>query len=118
MNGEIKNLTADELYKKLQKNHDLVILNILSKKGYEDCHIKNCINISLNVLDEFAKKWSKNKEIIIYCSGHDCTDEPNIFDILKQMGFNNIYSYDGGMDEWHRKHYPVNEPCELEYEKK
>ena len=113
MDIEIKKLSVDELNNKIQHNPDLVVINILSKQGYEDCHIKHSMNISIEILKEKSKKWKKDKEIVVYCDGHDCSTGIDTFNLLQQMGFKNIYSYDGGMEEWHAKDYPVNGPCEL-----
>jgi len=115
----IKTINAEELKKKIETNPDLIIVNIISGKDfdYEDCHIKQSINISLEILKEKIKNWDKNKEIVIYCPDYDCYLSENIFEFLQKEGFNKVIGYDGGMSEWHKKCYPVEPTCGLKCSK-
>ncbi len=116
---EIKTINAEELKKKIENNPELIIINILSRADYdyEDCHIKNSINISFEILEEKVKSWQKNKEIVVYCSDYDCNLSENIFEFLAKKGFKNVWGYDEGMSEWHKKCYPVESSCGLKCSK-
>ena len=110
---EIKKLTAEQLKNKIEQNPDLIVINVLTRDDYENCHIKDSINISFETLKDKLKHWDKNKEIVVYCADNDCSISQESFELLAKMGFNNVWAYEGGMREWHEKGYPTKGPCLL-----
>ncbi len=107
MMKDIKKLTAKELNDKIKQNSDLIVINVLTRNTYEDCRIKNSMNISFEELQKHVEKWNKNKEIVLYCSDFDCNLDKNVFEFLDKKGFKNLFGYEGGMTEWRKNDYPV-----------
>jgi rhodanese-related sulfurtransferase len=84
-----------------------LVVNVLPAERYEIVHIEGSVNISLDQLQKVATDWDHNKEIVVYCAGADCPMSVKAWLILDRMGFKRVYAYEGGIQEWQRKGYPV-----------
>jgi len=93
----------------------LLVINVLDPYLYDDCHIKNSINVPFEQLDAFAKELDRNTQIVLYCSNYMCT--ASIFGArqLKKMGFKQVWAYEGGMAEWYQKKLPTEGPATQAY---
>ena len=78
----------------------LVVVNVLDKKFYKDAHIPGSIQVSFMDVEEKAKKWSKNKTIVVYCSNYACTASGSVVRRLTNQGFKNAYAYKPGAAGW------------------
>lgn len=125
---EIATITAADLKKKIEalaniEDHekcDVVMVNVLGKKYYDDCHIKHSICVPLYDIIEEAKKWAdkgwdKSKEFVIYCAIDECDASEKAFRILRDMGFAKLFAYEGGIREWHLLGYPTGGACSFDY---
>ena len=99
--------TADELNTKLNKNEDIIILDVRSKESYEMGHIKNAENIPFSDLEGRSGELDNTKEIIIYCGNYDCGLSKNALTILIMAGFKNVFVLEGGIETWQDKGYAV-----------
>jgi rhodanese-related sulfurtransferase len=75
-------------------------------------YLKGTIPSSLNIPDtkfeeyySVLKDISKDKEIIVYCSGYNCTKSPIVAEKLKEKGHTNVKVYPAGEPEWNRLSY-------------
>jgi rhodanese-related sulfurtransferase len=93
-----------------------IVINALDREHYQDCHIKNSINVPLDALTEYAKQLKKDDYIIVYCAHYDCPVSKNAYKLLTQLGFTHVAAYEGGIVEWRQKQYPLVGNCAL-YEK-
>lgn len=113
---EITAIDAELLQKKMTESaSDLVVINVLSEEYYNDCHIKGSINIPLFNLKDKAQALDKNKKIIVYCTNKMCTASSAAFKILKELGFEHVFAYEGGMADWHKRNFPTKGACSLPY---
>ena len=108
-------MTADQLRDKLARAQRIEVVNVLSEDTYDDCHIRGSINVPLRKIKKHAKKWRRDELIVLYCASYTCPASKHAFNILAQMGFSNIYAYEGGMKEWREKDYPTTGLCRLGY---
>lgn len=70
---------------------DSVIVDVRSKKEFENDHIKDAVNIPLDLLPlNIAKLGNKNKIIITYCASGVRSGVANNF--LKKNGYLNVYN--------------------------
>ncbi len=83
------------------------LIDVRCSKEFSRYHIKGATNI--NVMDlKFIKalaKFVKNGKYIIYGQGN--TRSQRAFDIMKKMGFQEVYMMSGGLLEWELLEYPV-----------
>lgn len=89
------------------KKNGPVLINVLDKELYDDCHIKGSIHVPFDKIELYARALDKKTEIIFYCSNYQCSSSLYAAEKLKQDGFENVYVYEGGMAEWYQKGYPV-----------
>ena len=84
----------------------LLVVNVLNRDLYDDCHIPGSIHVDfMDVMDK-AKEWSKSTKIVIYCANYACTASSSAVRSLKNEGFD-AYEYGAGMAGWFQAGYPV-----------
>lgn len=104
----MKTIKKDELRKKLDNNDDFILIEVLSEEEYHDSHIEGAINIPLKKIGTEAKqRFDEDTEIVVYCSDYECSSSPTAAKKLDDLGFTNVYVYEGGKKEWKEAGYPM-----------
>ncbi len=99
-----------------QKKEGLFVVNVLDAEHFDDCHIKDSINVTVDKLDDFIADLDKEKaEVVFYCSNYMCTASGFCAKKLKDMGYSNVWAYEAGMAEWYQKELPVEGKCTKAY---
>ncbi len=107
--------------KKEAKKESLYVLNVLDKEDYNDCRIAGSKNVPFNDVKDFAKNLDKNTEIVVYCANYMCSSSGSAAQQLKELGFQNVWAYEGGTAEWYQLglkeggKYPVEGSCKAGY---
>ena len=100
--------------KRLEKG--TVVINVLSKELYDDCHIKGSISVPFDDTEEYVlNNIDKNADIILYCSNYLCTASGYMTKKLIEHGFKHVWAYEGGTAEWYQQRMPVNGLCVSSY---
>ena len=77
---------------------DATIVDVRDPQSYSMHHIDNAVHVSNENIQQFIDDTDKTKPLIIYCyRGNSSQDAA---DYLSEEGFTNVYSMDGGFDEW------------------
>lgn len=99
-----------EVNSKIINNEQFKLLDVRETDEYEESHIKDTLLLSVNELSkENLDKLGlqKDDEIIVYCgSGRRSADA---YDILTEMGYENVKSMAGGIIHWKEDGFPVEE---------
>lgn len=96
----MKTIKKEELKEKLD-NKEAVLIEVLEEKSYKKEHIAGAINIPLREIGTEAKKrFNKDETLVVYCSDYDCTASPTAAEKLTDLGFKEVYDYEGGKKEW------------------
>lgn len=111
----IPTIQATDLKKLMISNSDMLVVNVLPQKYYDDCHITGSINAPLPELVERAQNWDRSQKIVIYCALDECDAGEKGCILLSQMGFTNVSDYKGGIKEWFQLGYPTTGPALSEY---
>lgn len=83
------------------QNENPVIVDIRDAGAYAQGHISEAILLTDENVDEFIAKTNKDKPILCYCyHGHSSR---NAAAFLVEQGFENVYSIDGGYEEWKKQ---------------
>lgn len=93
----------------------LVVINVLDKSNFEDCHIAGSINIPFEALEVAMKTLDKKDRYVLYCSNYACTAAPFAASLMKEAGFEQAAFFPGGIVEWYQKGYPCTGPSKMEY---
>jgi len=91
------------------------VLNVLDPALYQDAHIKNSINVPLAELKNFAEHTPKDTVVVVYCAHKNCDMSARAWHVLHELGFENLFAYEGGMREWYDAGYPTEGPCRESY---
>lgn len=95
-----KELTVAQTKTLLEKNEEILIIDVRTREEYNGGHIKGAILIPhdelYDRLDEI--KEYKNKPILVYCRTQNRSEEAE--KILKENGFNQIYQMIDGFSQW------------------
>ncbi len=89
------------------KQSGLVVINVLDKELFDDCHIKGSMNLPFEMIDEQVESIDKQAEVVIYCSNYQCTSSEYVAKKLCEKGFCNVAVYEAGMAEWYQKGLPI-----------
>lgn len=94
------------LFKNEKKDSAVLVVNVLSKNLYDDCHIPGSIQVDFNDIVKASDKWSKNTKIIVYCANYSCSASASAVRSLREKGFD-AYEYAAGMAGWKQAGFPV-----------
>lgn len=112
-------LTPQEAYtliKQNKNNPDFVILDVRTPEEYAEDHIENAINIDYymdertNYTKSFRDEISKldrDKKYLVYCLA-DIRSRVTM-DMMRHLGFKEIYDVSGGIVQWKAEELPVVE---------
>jgi len=100
LNSNVKNVSAEEAYKLISDNKELVILDVRTKEEYDDGHIPGAklvpvqvLSMKLGELDEY-----KDKPVLVYCASGGRS--PRAVDTLADNDFKTIYHLNRGISSW------------------
>lgn len=113
--ASVKEIKVEDLKTRLSESKELLVLNVLSKEAYDDCHIMGSQSIPLADLKSASSGWDKGKEIVVYCANYHCSASKEAYLKLTVLGFTNVRAYEGGMREWRDAGYSSEGPCKKSY---
>ena len=106
----VKDITSAEAYALIQANagnKDFVIIDVRTPDEYNGGHIENAVNVNYNsgnFRDEISR-FNKDRTYLIYC--RTGTRSAGARDIMRELGFREIYNMAGGILDWTAKGLPV-----------
>lgn len=106
---EPKAIKLDFAYKLFKDG--VKFIDARSSDEFSEGHIKGAVNIPFYGSENYLNVISglnKNETVVTYCSGADCDISILSADELFKMGFNRVYVFIGGFEEWTKNNYPIN----------
>jgi len=76
------------------------LVNVLKPEAFEREHIPGSDNIPEGNEVTFEQRFSKDKEIIVYCASTDCHASDSVAEKLTKRGFTRVYDYAAGLRDW------------------
>lgn len=90
---------CDQMKKNGEKT-GMVVVNVLDKEYYDRCKVKGSINVPMEDLEKYAQdNWTKDTHIVVYCANYMCTASSEGARMLKKLGFEHVWAYEGGTAE-------------------
>ena len=94
--GNYKRISVKEA-QKLMSDHSIII-DVRDQQSYSMDHIENAVHVSNENIQQFIDGTNKSEPLIIYCyRGNSSQDAA---EYLSDKGFIDVYSMDGGFEEW------------------
>jgi len=100
-------ITAEELKNKMENEDNFTLINVLTKESYEEEHIPGSINIPYQDIAQHYKELNKDEDIIVHCSDEFCDASSIAYEKLNKLGFDNVIDFEGGIEKWKEKGYPI-----------
>ncbi len=89
----------------LYQQGDTFFLDVREQDEWNEYHAPNTTLIPLGELASRVSEVPKDRPIVVVCRSGNRSDEGR--DILKQAGFTNVTSMDGGLGTWRDLGYPI-----------
>ena len=105
--GENRDISAEQLINDMKNSDDLTVVCVLPQESFDKLHIKGSTCVPLQNLKAESKLWAKNKNIAVYCASKACLLSNQAYELLVSLGFSNVRVYEGGVQEWSDRGFPV-----------
>ncbi len=117
--NNISTISCADLHKKIQfssiDKQGLYLVNVLPKDICQDCKIPGTLNVPFDKLQKKVQNWPKNREIVIHCAGSPCPLGRHAYELLIDLGFLNVWLFDGGLRSWKNQNLPTHGKCRAGY---
>lgn len=97
-------LSFDEA-KDMIHNNGVQLIDLREATEFNAGHITKAKNVFVGNLAKNLDQLNKDKKILIHCQGGDRAAIG--YSILAKNGFNNVYNFSGGINEWVDHHEPL-----------
>jgi rhodanese-related sulfurtransferase len=107
--AQVRNIDAEEASQLVEKNAELVVLDVRTPEEYREGHIAGAKNLDFHASD-FEKQLSqldKDKPYLVHCASGGRSS--NTREMMKSFDFTQIYHLDGGFNAWKEAGKPVEE---------
>ena len=104
-----KLLTASALSARVRSGRPPILIDTLSAESYRQSHIKGAISMPAAKIKEIAPLVlpDKSAEIAVYCGGYQCGASLEAVKALKELGYENVYDFKGGLSVWRAHDMPM-----------
>ncbi len=99
-------LSGCTFWGKKEKEPAVLVVNVLDRALYDDCHIPGSIQVDFGSIMDAAKKWSKSTKVVIYCANYACSASASAVRGLRNDGYD-ACEYAAGTAGWYQAGYPV-----------
>ncbi len=80
------------------ENTNSILVDIRDLASYEEGHISNAMHLTQENLAEFIASTEKSTPVLVIC--YHGNSSQTIAHYLTLQGFTDVYSIDGGYEEW------------------
>ena len=94
INEKVKEITVQELKKKMDAKEDFQLIDVREKHEYDFVNLGAEL-IPLNTVLDNVEKFSRDKQVIIHCKGG--VRSAKAIQALEEKGFTNLYNLKGGI---------------------
>jgi rhodanese-related sulfurtransferase len=89
----------------LDHGQDVKLIMTMHPHAYYMMHIPGSLNFE-NLRDALTQ-LDPEEEVVVYCSNRLCSSSINAYQLLRRRGFQKLYRYDGGLEDWQSAGYPL-----------
>ena len=105
----LREISRGSLWRKIEREHELVIVDALSPISFAASHLPGAINMPPERVDDLAERRipDRNAEVVVYCAGRGCESSVDVATRLIELGYRNVHHYAGGKEEWRDAGLPL-----------
>lgn len=109
----MKPIKKEDLKDMIDEEEEFELINVLGEEAFEKKHIPGSVNIPVD--DDFEDKIKqrypdKDTKIVVYCASFECKASPKAAEKLDEMGYTDVYDYEGGVKDWEEAGYLLKGP--------
>jgi rhodanese-related sulfurtransferase len=103
----IREIDVHEVKRRMEAGERFYLVDVREEKEWAQGHLPGAIHLSKGVIERDIEKTIPDPAatIVLYCGGG--FRSALVADSLRQMGYSNVRSMDGGWREWRQAGYPV-----------
>lgn len=106
----IEVISREELSRRIGSEEDLPLVEVLEEKYFRSFHLPGAVNVPLD--DEFDRNIQgalpdKTQPVVVYCLDEECTASTQAAQRMQQLGYQKVYDYTAGKDDWKEAGLPV-----------
>ncbi|MCH2547284.1 MAG: rhodanese-like domain-containing protein [Alphaproteobacteria bacterium] len=107
---ELNEITAEDLQILIDTSPELVIIDARRGDSFAEGHIPGAValtadNATAEAVAAIAPK--KTMPMVFYCGNVKCPASAKVAHKVADMGYNKLYKYSGGIDDWKAKGLPL-----------
>lgn len=110
--SEYKTIEREELKEWMNEDKDFILIDTLGAESYAENHLPNAKMADAHE-DGFVERVkdiaSEDDNIVVYCANFDCNLSNKAANDLVEAGFENVYDYEGGIEDW-KESYELVKP--------
>ena len=105
--SRIKETTVEEVRSRLDANEDFFLIDVREESEYAAGHLPKALQLGKGIIERDIEKIipNINAQIILYCGGG--FRSALAADSLQKMGYESVFSMDGGYRGWREAGFPV-----------
>jgi len=105
----VKQISRDEVKQHLDRGNQIILVEALPEKYYNDSHLPGAIQIDHHEVNEKAPSLLADKEskIVVYCANTECQNSTKGARALDGLGYTNVFEYAEGKQDWLEAGFPV-----------
>jgi len=105
--SRIEETTVEEVKRKMDRGEKFVLVDVREESEFAKDHLPGALHLGKGVIerDIEVRVPDVNTPMILYCGGG--FRSALAADNLRKMGYNNVFSMDGGVRGWREKNYPM-----------
>lgn len=106
----METIDREQLKRMRDEDGDLTVVDVLGADSYEEAHLPGAINVPVG--KGFEEKIEtavpdKTKPVVVYCANEECQASPKAARVMDRLGYEKVYDYEAGKEDWQRAGLPV-----------
>jgi rhodanese-related sulfurtransferase len=103
----IREITADDVMARIEDQAAIHLVDVREDSKWAAGHLPHAIHLGKGIIERDIEKAipETSAEIILYCGGGSSSSLAA--DSLQKMGYQNVYSMQGGFKQWINLGFPI-----------
>jgi len=104
----MQQISREQVQSLMRKNASVV--EVLPGPSFRKSHLPRAVNVPLDAAFEERIQSvvpDKNTAVIVYCANIDCLLSPKAAERLDRLGYNKVFDYKAGKEDWTKANLPV-----------
>lgn len=105
----VKKITREEIKEKIDQSEKFRLIDVRDTPDYEREHIVGAVHLLISEMkqDRLESLFEKDDLIITYSEDINCPAKTIAAQKLMDLGYPNVFAYEGSWKEWKGSGYPV-----------